>query len=327
MGKMDISERRLPQDGRSGCARVKGEKKDIDFRISTMPTVFGEKIVMRILDRDQVRIDLTQLGLEPEPLDWFREAIHQPYGMCLVVGPVRLRQDEHALLGAVGREHADVNIITCEDPVEFSPTGLNQVQATESSACRSRRRCARSCVRIPNIIFVGEIRDFETAEIAVKAALTGHLVLSTLHTNDAPACINRLTNMGVEPFLIGTSLHLVVAQRLVRRICDLQRARSHRRSSSSCRWASRPTRRGSIEPFKGTGCPACEGIGYKGRTGLFEVLRLTNEMRELILYNGSPTEIKQLALRQGMRTLRKAGLQKVREGLTSCEEVVRETIG
>jgi type IV pilus assembly protein PilB len=328
MGRMDISERRLPQDGRMRLRKgPKGNKKDIDFRISTMPTVFGEKIVMRILDRDTVRTDLTELGFEPEPLSWFREAIHKPYGMCLVVGPSGSGKTNTLYSALSDVNTPDVNVITCEDPVEFGTKGLNQVQARESIGL-SFATALRSFLRQdPNIIFVGEIRDFETAEIAVKAALTGHLVMSTLHTNDAPAAITRMTNMGVEPFLIATSVHVVVAQRLVRRVCLACKQRDPIAIEQLVQMGFPPDEARTITPLKGVGCPECEHSGYKGRLGLFEVLRLTNEMRELVLCNASSGEVKQLALRQGMRTLRMAGLQKVREGLTSCEEVIRETIG
>lgn len=328
MGKMDIAERRLPQDGRMRLRRgPKGAKKDIDFRLSTVPTVFGEKVVMRILDRTQVRVDLTELGMEPEPLAAFREAIHKPYGMCLVVGPSGSGKSNTLYSALADVNVPQVNIITCEDPVEFSTKGLNQVQARESIGLSFATALRAFLRQDPNIIFVGEIRDFETAEIAIKAALTGHLVMSTLHTNDAPACINRMTNMGVEPFLIATSLHVVVAQRLVRRICDHCKQRDPVSVEQLVQMGFTPEDARSIEPMKGLGCAECENMGYKGRTGLFEVLRVTNEMREMILFNGPASEIKELGMRQGMRTLRQAGLQKIRDGLTTCEEVVRETIG
>jgi len=328
MGKMDISERRLPQDGRMRLRKgPKGNKKDIDFRISTMPTVFGEKIVLRILDRDTVRTDLTELGFEPEPLSWFREAIHKPYGMCLVVGPSGSGKTNTLYSALADVNTPDVNVITCEDPVEFGTMGLNQVQARESIGLSFAMALRAFLRQDPNIIFVGEIRDFETAEIAVKAALTGHLVMSTLHTNDAPAAITRMTNMGVEPFLIATSVHVVVAQRLVRRVCLGCKARDPIAIEQLVQMGFTPEEARTVTPYKGTGCADCENSGYKGRIGLYEVLRLTNDMRELILCNASAGEIKNLALRQGMRTLRMAGLQKVRDGLTSCEEVIRETIG
>jgi type IV pilus assembly protein PilB len=328
MGKMDISERRLPQDGRLRLRKgEKGKKQDIDFRISTVPTIFGEKIVMRILDKNQVRTDLIELGFEQQQLEWVREAIHRPYGMVLVVGPSGSGKTNTLYSALADVNNPEVNVITCEDPVEFSTAGLNQVQARESIGLSFATALRAFLRQDPNIIFVGEIRDFETAEISVKAALTGHLVMSTLHTNDAPACINRLTNMGVEPFLIATSLHLVIAQRLVRRICDQCKVVDPVSVEQLVQMGFAPDESRGLTVYKGTGCAACESTGYFGRTGLFEVLRLTPEMREMILFNGSATEVKELAQRQGMKTLRQSGLQKVRTGITTCEEVVRETIG
>ena len=328
MGKMDISERRLPQDGRLRLRKGKGQvAQDIDFRISSVPTIHGEKVVMRILDRGQLKIDLTQLGMEQGPLDVFRDAIHKPYGMCLVVGPSGSGKTNTLYSALADVNTADVNIITCEDPVEFSTKGLNQVQAREQIGLSFATALRAFLRQDPNIILVGEVRDFETAEIAVKAALTGHMVLSTLHTNDAPACLNRLTNMGVEPFLIASSLHVVVAQRLVRRICDKCRTRDDRVPLEQLvQMGFEPDEAKRIEPMRGLGCGSCEGSGFYGRTGLFEVLKVTDEMREMILYNGSQSDIKQLAIRQGMRTLRHSGLVKVRDGITSCEEIIRETI-
>ena len=330
MGKMDISERRMPQDGRlrlrKGIPGTK-KKKDIDFRISSIPTIFGEKIVMRILDRDNVRIDLTELGFEREPLSWFREAIHKPYGMALVVGPSGSGKTNTLYSALADVNKSDVNVITCEDPVEFGTHGLNQVQARESIGLSFATALRAFLRQDPNIIFVGEIRDFETAEIAVKAALTGHLVLSTLHTNDAPGCINRMTNMGIEPFLIASSLHVVVAQRLVRKVCSDCRERDPISVEQLVQMGFSPEEARTIDPVHGIGCTTCENMGYKGRTGLFETLLITNEIRELILVNGSSNELKQAGLRNGMLTLRMSGLNKVREQITSAAEVIRETIG
>ncbi len=330
MGKMDISERRMPQDGRLRLRKtIPGtkKKKDIDFRISSIPTIHGEKVVMRILDRDNVRVDLTELGFEREPLTWFRDAIHRPYGMCLVVGPSGSGKTNTLYSALSDVNKPDVNVITCEDPVEFGTMGLNQVQARESIGLSFATALRAFLRQDPNIIFVGEIRDFETAEIAVKAALTGHLVLSTLHTNDAPGCINRLTNMGIEPFLIASCLHIVVAQRLVRRVCTECRERDSISIEQLVQMGFAPEEARTIEPVKGKGCTACDGMGYKGRTGVFETLRVTNEIRELILVNGSASELKQVGLRNGMLTLRMSGLNKIREQITSCEEIIRETIG
>ena len=324
MCKMDISERRLPQDGR---LRMIKAKKPIDFRVSTIPTVFGEKIVMRILDREQIQLDMTKLGFEPEPMSWFREAIHRPYGMCLVVGPSGCGKTNTLYSALADVNRSDVNIMTCEDPVEFSTTGLNQVQAQESIGLNFAAALRSFLRQDPNVILVGEVRDFETAEIAIKAALTGHMVLSTLHTNDAPACVNRLTNMGVEPFLIGSSLHLVSAQRLVRVVCSECGGPHDAPIEQLVQMGFEPERAKQVKARIGTGCKNCENTGYRGRTALFEVLRVTDDMRDMILCNAPQTEIKELAKREGMLTLRQAGLKKIEHGITSCEEVVRETIG
>ncbi|MEM7246266.1 MAG: ATPase, T2SS/T4P/T4SS family [Acidobacteriota bacterium] len=325
MGRMDISERRLPQDGR---LRLLKDKAPIDFRISTMPTVFGEKMVLRILDRDKIQLDMVKLGFDPEPMSWFREAIHRPYGMVLVVGPSGCGKTNTLYSALADVNQPDVNIMTCEDPVEFSTAGLNQVQAVESIGLNFAAALRSFLRQDPNVILVGEIRDFETAEIAIKAALTGHMVLSTLHTNDAPACVNRLTNMGVEPFLIASSLHAVVAQRLVRRVCDnCNRPDTEIRLEQLVQMGFAPEAAPQVQPQIGGGCPNCEDSGYRGRVGLFEVLRVNDAIRELILCNASQMEIKDLAVRDGMDTMRQAGLAKIKDGVTSCEEVIRETIG
>jgi type IV pilus assembly protein PilB len=324
MCRMDISERRLPQDGR---LRLLKNKKPIDFRISSIPTVFGEKLVMRILDREQIQLDMTKLGFEPEPMGWFREAIHKPYGMCLVVGPSGCGKTNTLYSALADVNSPDVNIMTCEDPVEFSTTGLNQVQAQESIGLNFAAALRSFLRQDPNVILVGEVRDFETAEIAIKAALTGHMVLSTLHTNDAPACVNRLTNMGVEPFLIASSLHLVSAQRLVRVVCKECGKPADVAVEQLVQMGFAPERAKGVQPRKGGGCSSCEETGYRGRTALFEVLRITNDMREMILCNAPQTEIRELGVREGMMTLRQAGLHKVEQGITSVDEVIRETIG
>jgi type IV pilus assembly protein PilB len=324
MGKMDISERRMPQDGR---LRLIKAKKPIDFRISAIPTVFGEKIVMRILDRENIQLDMTKLGFEPEPMKWFREAIHRPYGMCLVVGPSGCGKTNTLYSALADVNRPDVNIMTCEDPVEFSTAGLNQVQAQESIGLNFAAALRSFLRQDPNVILVGEVRDFETAEIAIKAALTGHMVLSTLHTNDAPACVNRLTNMGVEPFLIANSLHLVSAQRLIRVVCDGCGVPTPAPQGQLVQMGFTPEEAKEIVPRLGPGCSKCEKTGYYGRTALFEVLRITPDMREMVLCNAPQTEIREMGIREGMRTLRQAGLAKIQQGITSVEEVVRETIG
>jgi len=324
MSKMDISERRMPQDGR---LRLIKNKKPIDFRISAIPTVFGEKMVLRILDRDNIQLDMTKLGFEPETMGHFREAIHRPYGMCLVVGPSGCGKTNTLYSALADVNRPDINIMTCEDPVEFSTAGLNQVQAQESIGLNFAAALRSFLRQDPNVILVGEIRDFETAEIAIKAALTGHMVLSTLHTNDAPGCVNRLTNMGVEPFLIANSLHLVTAQRLIRVVCAQCGEDTPAPLDQLVQMGFTAEEAKEFVPRKGGGCARCENTGYFGRTAIFEVLRITPDMREMVLCNAPTTEIKAMGVREGMRTLRQAGLRKIAEGITSVDEIIRETIG
>ena len=327
MSKLDISEKRLPQDGRIMIKYIKdGKKKELDFRVSTVPTLFGEKIVLRLLDKENLRLDMTKLGFEPEALAKFERQILKPYGMVLVTGPTGSGKT-NTLYSSVARLNtAETNIMTAEDPVEFQLAGINQVQMKEQIGLNFASALRAFLRQDPNIILVGEIRDFETAEIAVKAALTGHLVLSTLHTNDAPSTISRLMNMGIEPFLVATSVNLICAQRLVRRICvqcrePLQiRAPALIEAGYSAEEASKTT------VSHGKGCATCNNTGYKGRVGLYEVMELNDELRELILVGASALELKKKALEQGMITLRRSGLQKVAAGLTTMEEVLRETV-
>jgi len=327
MSKLDISEKRLPQDGRIMIKYIKdGKKKELDFRVSTVPTLFGEKIVLRLLDKENLRLDMTKLGFEPEALAKFERQILKPYGMVLVTGPTGSGKT-NTLYSSVARLNtAETNIMTAEDPVEFQLAGINQVQMKEQIGLNFASALRAFLRQDPNIILVGEIRDFETAEIAVKAALTGHLVLSTLHTNDAPSTISRLMNMGIEPFLVATSVNLICAQRLVRRICvqcrePLQiQAPALIEAGYSAEEASKTT------VSHGKGCATCNNTGYKGRVGLYEVMELNDELRELILVGASALELKKKALEQGMITLRRSGLQKVAAGLTTMEEVLRETV-
>jgi type IV pilus assembly protein PilB len=327
MSKLDISEKRLPQDGRIMIKYLKdGKKKELDFRVSTVPTLFGEKIVLRLLDKENLRLDMTKLGFEPEALTKFERQILKPYGMVLVTGPTGSGKT-NTLYSSVARLNTpDTNIMTAEDPVEFQLPGINQVQMKEQIGLNFASALRAFLRQDPNIILVGEIRDFETAEIAVKAALTGHLVLSTLHTNDAPSTISRLMNMGIEPFLVATSVNLICAQRLVRRICvgckePLQiQASALTEAGYSAEEATKTTVQ------HGKGCATCNNTGYKGRVGLYEVMEINDELRELILVGASALEIKKKALEQGMITLRRSGLQKVAAGLTTMEEVLRETV-
>ncbi len=327
MSKLDISEKRLPQDGRIMIKFAKdGKKKELDFRVSVVPTLFGEKIVMRLLDKENLRLDMTKLGFEAESLAKFEKAILRPYGMVLVTGPTGSGKT-NTLYSSVARLNTtDTNIMTAEDPVEFQLMGINQVQMKEqiglnfASALRSFLR------QDPNIILVGEIRDFETAEIAVKAALTGHLVLSTLHTNDAPSTISRLMNMGIEPFLVATSVNLICAQRLVRRICSQCKEVAPVPPQALIDAGFSTEDANKIKVYHGTGCSVCNNSGYKGRVGLYEVMEINDDLRELILVGASALELKKKALQMGMITLRKSGLQKVNTGQTTLEEVLRETV-
>ncbi len=327
MSKLDISEKRLPQDGRIMIKYNKdGKKKELDFRVSIVPTLFGEKIVMRLLDKENLRLDMTKLGFEAESLAKFEKNILKPYGMVLVTGPTGSGKT-NTLYSSVARLNTpETNIMTAEDPVEFQLAGINQVQMKEqiglnfASALRSFLR------QDPNIILVGEIRDFETAEIAVKAALTGHLVLSTLHTNDAPSTVSRLMNMGIEPFLVATSVNLICAQRLVRRICANCKEVAPIPQQALIDAGASPEQASTMQAFHGRGCSVCNNSGYKGRVGLYEVMEINDEVRELILVGASSLELRKKALEQGMITLRKSGLIKMTAGATTLDEVLRETV-
>jgi type IV pilus assembly protein PilB len=327
MSKLDIAEKRLPQDGRIKIkTRIFGRAKDLDFRVSVLPTLFGEKIVLRLLDKDNLNLDLTKLGFESESLRVFENAILQPYGMVLVTGPTGSGKT-NTLYSALSRLNShDVNIITAEDPVEFNLHGVNQVQMKEQIGLNFAAALRSFLRQDPDIILVGEIRDFETAEVAIKAAMTGHLVLSTLHTNDAPSTVNRLMNMGVEPFLVATSVHCVVAQRLVRRICRSCKEPVQSSPAALMNIGFSEAEASTLQLFRGRGCDRCSNTGYKGRTGLYEVMAVGEEVRELILAGASAYELRQKALQQGMLSLRHSGLDKIRVGVTSVEEVMRETV-
>jgi type IV pilus assembly protein PilB len=327
MAKLDISEKRLPQDGRIKIRmNSNGKMRELDYRVSTLPTLFGEKVVLRLLDKENLMLDMTKLGFETTSLKHFEEAILKPWGMVLVTGPTGSGKT-NTLYSAISRLNTpETNIMTAEDPVEFNLVGINQVQMKESIGLNFAAALRSFLRQDPNIVLVGEIRDFETAEIAVKAALTGHLVLSTLHTNDAPSTINRLMNMGIEPFLVATSVHLICAQRLVRRICKECRGPVEMPPQALIDVGFEPDDAKSVTIFKGKGCTTCNNTGYKGRVGLYEVLECTDEIRQMILEGASAMEIKKQAMEEGMLTLRRSGLQKIADGMTSIEEVVRETV-
>jgi type IV pilus assembly protein PilB len=327
MAKLDIAEKRLPQDGRIKIRyNESGEPKEIDFRVSVLPTLFGEKIVLRLLDKDKLMLDMTRLGFEPESLLKFETAIQRPWGMVLVTGPTGSGKT-NTLYSSIARINTpETNIMTAEDPVEFNLAGVNQVQVKENIGLNFAAALRSFLRQDPNIILVGEIRDFETAEIAVKAALTGHLVLSTLHTNDAPSTVNRLMNMGIEPFLVANSVHLICAQRLVRRVCTHCLAPSPLPPAALLQAGYGVEDANTVTPVKGAGCDKCNMTGYKGRVGLYEVMEITEEMRELILVGASGLELRRKAIDEGMITLRQSGLRKVKDGMTTIEEVVRETV-
>src|ERR1700726_382038 len=327
MSKLDISEKRLPQDGRIMIKyRKDGRIKELDFRVSTVPTLFGEKIVMRLLDKENLRLDMTKLGFEPESLAKFERAILRPYGMVLVTGPTGSGKT-NTLYSSISRLNTpETNIMTAEDPVEFQLAGINQVQMKDQIGLNFASALRAFLRQDPNIILVGEIRDFETAEIAVKAALTGHLVLSTLHTNDAPSTISRLMNMGIEPFLVATSVNLICAQRLVRRICQNYKVELEVPEQALIDAGYTLEEAKTTKIYHGKGCNVCNKGGYKGRTGLYEVMEINDELRELILVGASALELKKKAVEKGMITLRRSGLTKVALGQTTMEEVVRETV-
>jgi len=327
MARLDISERRLPQDGRIKIRmNNQGKLRELDYRVSTLPTLFGEKVVLRLLDKENLMLDMTKLGFEVSSLKKFEEAIFKPWGMALVTGPTGSGKT-NTLYSAISQLNTpETNIMTAEDPVEFNLAGVNQVQMKESIGLNFAAALRSFLRQDPNIILVGEIRDFETAEIAVKAALTGHLVLSTLHTNDAPSTINRLMNMGIEPFLVATSVHLICAQRLVRRICKECKTPIEVPAQGFIDAGFAPEEARDVTAYKGRGCSNCNNTGYKGRVGLYEVLELSDEIRQLVLEGASAIELKRKAIDEGMISLRRSGLTKVRDGLTTLEEVVRETV-
>ena len=324
MASLDIAERRLPQDGRIKL-RLPGSK-EMDFRVSVIPTIFGEKIVLRLLDKSSLQLDMTKLGFEDAALRDFKEAISRPHGMVLVTGPTGSGKTTTLYSALSELNRITDNISTVEDPVEYNLVGINQVQIHDDIGF-SFAAALRSFLRQdPDVIMVGEIRDFETAEIAVKAALTGHLVLSTLHTNDAPSTINRLLNMGVEPFLVSSSLNLILAQRLARVICPRCKTETEYPREALLQVGFRLADLDGVKFYHGTGCDECSATGFRGRIALYEVLPMREEICEAVLVGASAVEIKRKSVSLGMQTLRAAGLRKVREGITTVDEVVRVTV-
>ncbi len=323
MANLDIAERRLPQDGR---IKLRYHTREIDFRVSILPTIFGEKAVLRILDKDALKLDLSSLGFDPTSLAHFEHAIRQPYGMILITGPTGSGKTT-TLYSAIHTINApDVNIMTAEDPVEYNLKGVNQVQINEGIG-RTFAAALRSFLRQdPDISLVGETRDLETAQISIRAALTGHLVFSTLHTNDAPSTVARLLDMGIPPFLVASSLLLILAQRLARKICPQCREPYDLPEATLVAHGLAPTGADTVTLYKGKGCPACNFTGMKGRVALYEVMPITEELRDMILKQASTAELRQMALSQGLKTLRQAGLAKMLEGVTTIEEVLRVTL-
>jgi type IV pilus assembly protein PilB len=324
MSQLDIAERRLPQDGRIKLKMGKG--REMDFRVSVLPTLWGEKIVMRLLDKGNLQLDMSKLGFDPKPLDDFMWAIHQPWGMVLVTGPTGSGKTTTLYSALSDLNKVGHNISTAEDPVEYNLHGINQVQMADSIGLNFAMALRAFLRQDPDIIMVGEIRDFETGEIAVKAALTGHMVLSTLHTNDAPATISRLLNMGVEPFLITASVNLVLAQRLARKICAdcKQPTKVERDVLENLGFNADQIARAKL--MKGVGCRTCNNSGYKGRVALYEVMRFTEGLKELVLQGASTAELKSAAIKNGMSTLRMSGISKVMDGVTTTEEILRVTM-
>ncbi|MCC6335460.1 MAG: type IV-A pilus assembly ATPase PilB [Myxococcales bacterium] len=324
MAQLDISERRLPQDGR---IKIKmGGGKEMDFRVSVCPTLFGEKIVMRLLDKSNLQLDMTKLGFDPEPLKWFKDAIDRPYGMVLVTGPTGSGKTTTLYSALSSLNDPTVNVSTAEDPVEFNFAGINQVQMHEDIGLNFAAALRSFLRQDPDIIMIGEIRDFETAEIGVKAALTGHLVLSTLHTNDAPGTVSRLLNMGIEPFMVTASLNLILAQRLARRLCASCKKPAETVDEQALIDAGIPPDKiGSFTLYDKGGCRECNDRGYRGRVAVYEVMPFWDGLKEIVINGASAAELKQEAIRLGMQTLRMAALAKVMAGQTTIEEAVSNT--
>ena len=322
MAGLDIAERRLPQDGR---IKIRLGGREIDIRVSTVPTSFGERAVLRLLDKSNLELDMTKLGFETAQLVDFNDSIHRPFGMILVTGPTGSGKTTTLYSALVDLNKVADNICTAEDPVEYNFAGINQVQTKEEIGLTFAAALRSFLRQDPDIIMVGEIRDYETAEIAVKAALTGHLVLSTLHTNDAPSTVTRLLNMGIEPFLVSSSLNLIVAQRLARRVCMKCREEIKVPPKALADAGMKPERIRLAKPAKGKGCEDCSGTGFRGRVALYEVMPIKEEIKDLVLRGGSALDLQREAVRLGMKTLRQSGLTKLEEGVTTLEEVLRVT--
>ncbi len=323
MSNLDIAERRLPQDGR---IKLRYSTREVDFRVSVLPTIFGEKAVLRILDKDALQLDMTKLGFDQWSLDRFDHAIHQPYGMVLITGPTGSGKTTTLYSAIHTINSPEHNIMTAEDPVEYNLKGVNQVQINEGVG-RTFSAALRAFLRQdPDVILVGETRDLETAQISIRAALTGHLVFSTLHTNDSPSTIARLVDMGIPPFLIASSLLLVLAQRLGRKVCKECKEPYEADEDSLLPYGHVLTGVGKTQFYKGRGCAMCNFTGLKGRVAIYEVMPISQELRDMILKSASTSELRQVAQSQGMKTLRQAGLTKVIEGVTTVEEVLRVTV-
>jgi len=324
MASLDIAERRLPQDGR---IKIKmGRNIEMDYRVNCLPTLFGEKVVLRLLDKSNLQLDMTKLGYEEEALKHFKHEIHKPFGMVLVTGPTGSGKTVSLYSALSELNKTTENISTAEDPVEFNFAGINQVQMHEEIGLNFAAALRAFLRQDPDIIMIGEIRDFETAEIGVKAALTGHLVLSTLHTNDAPSTINRLLNMGIEPFLVASAVNLISAQRLGRRVCS-ECKEPEEISRDALISAGVPAAKvGSFVTYKGRGCTLCNDTGYKGRIGIYQVMPMFEAIREMVLSGANTAEIKQESMRLGVKTMRQSALTKLMEGVTTLEEVLRCTV-
>ncbi len=320
MAQLDIAERRLPQDGR---IKIRMGQKEIDFRVSTLPTIFGEKVVMRLLDKSNLQLDMSSLGFDPQALQLFEKAILAPHGMVLVTGPTGSGKTTTLYSGLHRLNTIETNIMTAEDPVEYNLAGVNQVQMKAEIGLNFAAALRAFLRQDPDIIMVGEIRDYETAEIAIKAALTGHLVLSTLHTNDAPSTVSRLINMGVEPFLVAASTNMILAQRLARKICNSCKEEITVPRQALVDVGFAPDESKGLSCYQGKGCMECNDTGYRGRVALYEVMPITEDIKDAILQGASVNEMKELGRKHGMKTLREAGLQKIREGMTTIPEIMR----
>ena len=324
MSQLDIAERRLPQDGR---IKLKfGKNKEMDYRVSVLPTLFGEKVCCRLLDKGNLQLDMTKLGFEEKALKDFMHAIHKPWGICLVTGPTGSGKTTTLYSALSELNKISENISTAEDPVEFNLMGINQVQMHEDIGLNFAAALRSFLRQDPDIIMVGEIRDFETAEIAVKAALTGHLVLSTLHTNDAPSTVNRLLNMGIEPFLVSSACNMILAQRLARKICKECKEEHPVTENVLLDFGVSPAEAKTMKTYKGKGCVTCGGSGYKGRIALYEVMPFTESIKDMVLNGASTTELKKAAIKEGMKSLRMSGVTKVGEGVSTVEEIMRVTM-